>query len=75
MGLGGRKGDSDNASGTSAVIEMANASGLKLLAANELDPLHATSYGTGELIKAALEKNVNRITKKLFVKMVSINYW
>ena len=41
-----------------AVIELANASGIKLLKQDELDPLHATTYGTGELIKHALNKNV-----------------
>ncbi|MGV8093123.1 MAG: glycerate kinase [Mangrovibacterium sp.] len=31
-----------------AVIEMGNASGIKLLKTGELDPLKASSYGTGE---------------------------
>lgn len=44
-----------------AVIEMANASGLRLLKNDPLDPLRATSYGTGELIKCALEKGVSKI--------------
>jgi glycerate 2-kinase len=44
-----------------AVIEMANASGLKLLKANDLDPLHASSFGTGELILEALKKGVSKI--------------
>ena len=39
-----------------AVIEMAQASGLPLLAANELDPMTASSYGTGELILHALDQ-------------------
>ena len=47
--------------GKTAVIEMANASGLRLLKKVELDPLHASSFGTGELIKLALDKNVQRI--------------
>lgn len=38
------------------VIEMAQASGLPLLTENEKDPINATSYGTGQLIKNALEK-------------------
>ena len=38
-----------------AVIEMANASGLRLLDPQELDPLHASSAGTGDLIRAALD--------------------
>jgi glycerate kinase len=44
-----------------AVIEMANASGLRLLHSNELDPLHTSSFGTGELITNALDKGVNKI--------------
>ena len=44
-----------------AIIEMARASGLALLSADCLDPRTATSYGTGELIKAALDAGVNRI--------------
>ncbi len=36
-----------------AVVEMAQASGLHLLAA--LDPLRASSYGTGELVRAAMD--------------------
>ena len=33
--------------GKTAVIEMADASGLRLLKKDELDPLQASSYGTG----------------------------
>jgi glycerate kinase len=44
-----------------AVIEMANASGLRLLKDKELDPLHALSSGTGDLIRKALDKGVGRI--------------
>jgi glycerate kinase len=47
--------------GKTAVIEMADASGLRLLKADELNPLHASSYGTGEMIKKALELGVNKI--------------
>jgi glycerate 2-kinase len=47
--------------GRTAVIEMANASGLRLLQGKELDPLHATSYGTGELMMEALNKGVNKM--------------
>jgi glycerate kinase len=47
--------------GKTAVIEMANASGLRLLNPSEYDPLHTRSYGTGELIKLALNKGVNKI--------------
>jgi glycerate kinase len=44
-----------------AAIEMAKASGLALLAAEELNPLQTTTYGTGELIRAALDLGVSRI--------------
>lgn len=44
-----------------AVLEMASASGIALLKPEELDPLHATTYGTGELIKAALDRGVKEI--------------
>jgi glycerate kinase len=47
--------------GKTAVIELANASGIRLLKPNELDPLHSSSYGTGELILHALDKKVNKI--------------
>jgi len=40
--------------GNTAVIEMASSSGLKLLKEEELNPLIANSFGTGEQIKAAL---------------------
>jgi len=51
--------------GKTAVIEMANASGIRLLQSKELNPSLATSFGTGEQIKAALEKGV----KKLIIAM------
>ena len=41
--------------GRTAVIETARASGLALLSLDELDPLHATTYGLGELIREALD--------------------
>lgn len=47
--------------GHTAVIEMADASGLRLLKPDELNPLRATSYGTGELISTALDKGVKKI--------------
>lgn len=47
--------------GKTAVIEMADASGLRLLKKEALNPMHTTSYGTGELIIAALDKGVSRI--------------
>jgi glycerate kinase len=48
-------------SGKTAVIEMADASGLRLLKKEELNPLKTSSFGTGELIKFALDEGVNRI--------------
>jgi glycerate 2-kinase len=44
-----------------AIIEMASASGIRLLKREELDPLRATSAGTGDLIRAALDKNARHI--------------
>ncbi|MGG0738246.1 glycerate kinase [Niallia taxi] len=44
-----------------AVIEMAAASGLHLVPATKRNPLLTTTRGTGELIAAALEYNVNHI--------------
>lgn len=44
-----------------AIIELADASGLKLLKQAEYDPLHATTFGTGELIMHALDKKVKKI--------------
>jgi glycerate kinase len=44
-----------------AVVELAAASGITLLRASELDPLRASSYGTGQLIRAALDAGARRI--------------
>lgn len=44
-----------------AVIEMASGSGLRLLTASKLNPMISSSIGTGELIKAALDKGVSKI--------------
>ena len=44
-----------------AMIEMAQASGLPKLRADEKNPLRASSYGTGQLIQAALDKGAKRI--------------
>lgn len=44
-----------------AVIEMASASGLHHVPLNQRNPLVTTSYGTGELIKDALDKGAERI--------------
>ncbi|MGD8233997.1 glycerate kinase [Vibrio sp. TRT 1302] len=47
--------------GSTAVIEMAAASGLHLVEPSERNPMLTTTYGTGELIKAALDKGVDHI--------------
>ncbi len=47
--------------GRCAVIEMAAASGLSLLQTDQLDPRRASTYGTGQLIKHALDAGVERI--------------
>ena len=47
--------------GKTAVIEMAAASGLPLLKPEEKNPLKTTTYGTGELIKEALDKGCTKI--------------
>lgn len=44
-----------------AYIEMAQASGLLKLSSSELDPKKATTFGTGEMIRYALDKNVEEI--------------
>ncbi|MDM8271621.1 glycerate kinase [Thermophilibacter provencensis] len=48
-----------------AVIEMAAASGLPLLAPGEKNPLLTTTYGTGELIRAALGAGARDVTLAL----------
>ncbi|WP_394143537.1 glycerate kinase [Vibrio atypicus] len=47
--------------GSTAVIEMAAASGLHLVEPSERNPLLTSTYGTGQLIKAALDEGVNHI--------------
>lgn len=47
--------------GRSAVMEMAAASGIELVSPGALDPMRATTYGTGELIRAALEAGADEI--------------
>ncbi|WP_282804524.1 glycerate kinase family protein [Clostridium tetani] len=47
--------------GTTAVIEMASASGLYHIEPENRNPLITTTFGTGELIKHALDKNVRQI--------------
>lgn len=49
------------ADGTTAVVETVEASGLALLEAKERNPLIASSYGTGELMLAAVRSGAKRI--------------
>ena len=44
-----------------AIIEMAEASGLQLLPPDQRDACRTTTFGTGELIRAALEAGARRI--------------
>lgn len=47
--------------GMTAVVEMASASGLTLLARKQYQPRKTTTFGTGELILAALDERVKKI--------------
>jgi len=47
--------------GRTAVIEMAAASGLSLVPPGKRNPMKATTYGTGQLLKSALKKGVKNI--------------
>lgn len=44
-----------------AIVEMATASGLPLLPPEDRDPMHTTTYGTGQLLWAAAEYGAQRI--------------
>jgi glycerate kinase len=46
---------------TTAVIEMAAASGLTLVPRKQRNPLVTTTYGTGQLIKAALDRGCRKL--------------
>lgn len=47
--------------GKTAVIEMASVSGIKQLREQERNPMRSSSYGSGELIRIALDKGVRKI--------------
>lgn len=47
--------------GETGVVEMAESSGINLIKAEERNPLITTTYGTGELIKCCLDKNVKKL--------------
>lgn len=51
--------------GKTAVIEMAQASGLMLVPEEQRNPLVTTTYGTGELVRRAIEEGC----KKLFISI------
>lgn len=47
--------------GNIGIIEMASASGLTLVKNGDLNPLITTTYGTGQLIRSAMEKGIRKI--------------
>ena len=47
--------------GDTVVMEMATAAGIELLTRDELDPLAATTYGAGEVLRAALESGAKKV--------------
>lgn len=47
--------------GAAAVVELAAASGLSRLDPAELDPIGATTHGTGDLLRAALDAGVRHV--------------
>src|SRR5689334_11952517 len=51
-----------SADGTRAVVEMAQASGLSLVAAADRDAIAATSVGTGELVGVAIDAGARHVT-------------
>lgn len=46
---------------STALVEMASASGLELLAEEQMDPLKTTTYGTGQLVKSSQEYGARKI--------------
>ena len=47
--------------GDTAVMEMAQSSGITLIEEGKRDPMHATTYGTGEVLKRILDDGLRRI--------------
>jgi glycerate kinase len=47
--------------GVTGVVEIASASGLHLVPSAKRDPMVTTTYGTGELIKAALDRGIKKL--------------
>ncbi|MFW6133754.1 MAG: glycerate kinase, partial [Planctomycetota bacterium] len=60
-GAAGRREDDAGAAAREAVVEMATASGLALVPPQRRDPLRTTTYGTGQLITAALDAGCEEI--------------
>jgi len=50
-----------NAAEKTAFIDLASASGLERLKAGEQQPLHTSTFGTGQLLRAALERGAEKI--------------
>lgn len=48
--------------GDSAIIEMAAASGLPMVPVEKRNPLYTTTFGTGELIKDALDRGIRKLS-------------
>lgn len=60
----GRKVDAEvgfSKDGTTAIVELASAAGIELLVEEEKNPLLTSTYGVGELIRYALDKDVSEI--------------
>lgn len=47
--------------GKTAVLEMAQANGIHLVTSAQRNPLHTSTFGTGEMIRAALDHDVTKI--------------
>jgi glycerate 2-kinase len=47
--------------GMTAVIELAGASGLELLSAGDRNPLNTSTFGTGQLIRDAIDRGLRKI--------------
>jgi glycerate 2-kinase len=47
--------------GVTAVIELAGASGLEILSAGERNPLNTSTFGTGQLIRDAMDRGLRKI--------------
>jgi len=59
--LGAPKSALWGSAGDTAVMEMAEASGLPILGPEELNPLKTTTYGTGQMIREALDQGFRKI--------------